>query len=370
MTLNESIPVQSVRKLVSLQDLVSADPLAVLNSMLSQISRAKESEGRQFGLLGQLLVFKNRISHLTKEERSIQDILPSLYMIVEDAEDSTWSNLTTEDFGGRNVLGFMVLERPRLVFWFRDGPGEDEEGNKQRALVKMAIGDAFRALHSSKVSTTDLAEEQLSGFVFLYCVDVRYVPIAYEISKKDWDEEAYGVYELPHAARFENVKQLGDVWTDPSTGETYEMTTVNMDDYDQVREYSTVDYPTPYLNLLLTQEPLVNLSRAIRVKIPNSSSTKGTMVAWIISHANLSLGLLSTVLTHRRRGLANICIESLVTAQRDFIAAEAGGQREIVEALIPYCFISDKNHASQSLFKRVGFVRSPCPMRSWVGVQV
>ncbi|KAI8831856.1 hypothetical protein BC829DRAFT_494396 [Chytridium lagenaria] len=364
-----SISSKTLRHLIPLQNLLQSDAESTICSVLSCIAKASGPEGRQFGLVGLFLVHLDQILRSKQITKPTELPLPALYVIVKDALNDAGQRITTSHVSSsQDVLGIMCLQKPRMSFWFRDGPGCDS-GDAQRRLVKDTIEESFREIDVTMTkTTTDLPEDYEPRFVFLHTVDVRYIPIVREISTPEWEESDHGMFELPARIKFSGVKKLGDTWTDADTGDVYVMDVVNVEDYDQVREYSTADYPEAYVKLLLSQQPMASLSRAIRLKSSNTSK-KGSMVAWSLTHTNFAVGLTSTISTHRRRGLANICVASLATAQREWIKQITGAtQSEVMEVFVPFCYIADTNVASQSLFRRIGFTRESCAARNWIGV--
>ncbi|KAJ3106218.1 hypothetical protein HDU97_006851 [Phlyctochytrium planicorne] len=345
-------------RILPIHTLTLAHPLPVLSFLIKTLSSIKGSEGNQFGLVGQLLVFADRI-----RKGSNVDILPFFALVVsDDAEAGDLNGLEDVD-----VWGILWLHRPRVQFWFRGGPGED--GSLQRSLVKDVLGKAFKMVEHVNVSGMDDDEKIKSGEVFLYCLDMRYAEIVEGmVGRVGWRQYGYEIHFIPEEVKgLGNAKKVGDVWKDEATGEMYEMDTICADDYDQIVEYSTVKYPKKYLTLLITEEPFVTLSRVIR---RHGAPKKGSMIAWVFTHISLSGALLSTINTHRRRGLASICMESSwsnhvnwVNKMEDVVGIGLGWLR-------PYGLVASTNTASLQLVKESGYLKLDCADRGWCGVGI
>ncbi|KAJ3106215.1 hypothetical protein HDU97_006848 [Phlyctochytrium planicorne] len=345
-----------------------SNPSKVISYLISLIASGKDKEGKQLSLLGTLLVLANRTA--SQPNHVVDAMFPNALLVLEDAKEFPMGAQDVDGLTGLDVKGVVLMQKPKVEFWFKDGPGA--QADAQGLFVRKVVEEAFGNLKYSNKAQEDDAEEDDDGEVFLYCVDVRYMDAILGVARREWMEHGYGVYEMPMGLVFEKewVKQVGEVWKGVD-GEEYVMDVVNGDDYDQIMEYSTVQYPKPYIHMLITQQPFTSLSRVIRLR--SSPQKKGSMVSWIISHINLSLGLLSTVHSHRRKGLANLCVASLCEAQIEFVRTQAqrvGVEKEVEGVVRPYAFIAGGNEASQKLFGRIGFVKLDVADRSWCGVRI
>ncbi|KAI8839222.1 hypothetical protein BC829DRAFT_403970 [Chytridium lagenaria] len=193
-----------LKNLRSLRDLLQSDPSSTIRSVLHHLCRAQGSQGRQYAFVGEMLAVLHRIA-----QRQLM---------------KKWIGLNSKNLGSDNgVSGFVI---------FRDGPGDEtsDVGLEQQYLVKEALTEALSVV---QITGSDIMESQAS-VVDLHCMDVRYEEVIRQISTTVWNEDGYGVLELPSNIMFENAKKVGDIWTDPTTGEDFEMDFINADDYDQV----------------------------------------------------------------------------------------------------------------------------------------
>lgn len=79
------------------------------------------------------------------------------------------------------------------------------------------------------------------------------------------------------------------------------------------------------------------------------SKENGELVAWCLNYKEGALGMLYTLESHRRMGLAKIVVAGLLLQAFKDISKGTNYP--------PYCFIEESNEASKSLFRSLGFAK-------------